>query len=44
MSKLKYESPIIKQINAGITSKFGELSTLKPTTHIANIPVKNLIL
>ena len=43
MSKLKYESPIIKQINAGITSKFGELSTLKPTTHIANVPVKNLI-
>ncbi len=43
MSKLKYESPIIKQINAGITSKFGEMSTLKPTTHIANIPVKSLI-
>jgi diaminopimelate decarboxylase len=43
MSKLKYESPIIKQINAGISSKFGELSTHKPTTHIANVPVKSLI-
>lgn len=43
MSKLKYESPIIKQINAGITSKFGELSTHKPTTHIANVSVKRLI-
>ena len=43
MSKLKYESPIIKQINAGITSKFGELNSLKPVTHIANISVKSLI-
>ncbi|HHC80525.1 MAG TPA: diaminopimelate decarboxylase, partial [Flavobacteriia bacterium] len=43
MSKLKYESPIIKQINAGITSKFGELNTLKPVTHIATNSVKNLI-
>ena len=43
MSKLKYESPIIKQINAGITSKFGELNSLKPVTHIANVSVKSLI-
>ncbi|MEN8123587.1 MAG: alanine racemase [Bacteroidota bacterium] len=43
MSKLKYESPIIKQINTGITSKFGELNSLKPVTHIANISVKSLI-
>ena len=43
MSKLKYESPIIKQINSGITSKFGELNSLKPVTHIANISVKSLI-
>ncbi|MCF6224662.1 MAG: hypothetical protein L3J34_13190 [Flavobacteriaceae bacterium] len=43
MSKLKYESPIIKQINAGITSKFGELNSLKPTTHIANVSVKGMI-
>ncbi len=43
MSKLKYESPIIKQINTGIANKFGESGTLKPTTHIANVPVKSLI-
>ena len=43
MSKLKYESPVIKQINAGITSKFGELNSLKPVTHIANVSVKSLI-
>ncbi len=43
MSKLKYESPIIKQINSGITSKFGELNSLKPVTHIANTSVKSLI-
>ena len=38
MSKLKYESPIIKQINTGISNKFGESSSLKPKTHIANVP------
>ncbi len=43
MSKLKYESPIIKQINTGITSKFGELNSIKPVTHIAGNPVKQLI-
>ena len=43
MNKLKYESPIIKQINTGIANKFGESGTLKPTTHIANVPVKSLI-
>ncbi len=43
MSKLKYESPIIKQINTGITSKFGELNSLKPVTHIAGNQVKDLI-
>lgn len=43
MSKLKYESPIIKQINTGITSKFGELNSLKPVTHIAGNSVKGLI-
>jgi len=43
MSKLKYESPIIKQINTGIANKFGESSSLKPVTHIANSSVKSLI-
>jgi len=43
MNKLKYESPIIKQINVGITSKFGESSTLKPITQINSVPVKDLI-
>lgn len=43
MSKLKYESPVIKQIHAGITNKFGESSALKPITHINNVPVKDLI-
>jgi diaminopimelate decarboxylase len=43
MNKLKYESPIIKQINTGITSKFGELNSLKPVTQIAGNSVKGLI-
>ena len=43
MNKLKYESPVIKQINTGITSKFGELNSVRPVTHIANVAVKNLI-
>ena len=43
MSKLKYESPIIKQINVGITSKFGDSSTIKPITQINSVPVKDLI-
>ena len=43
MNKLKYESPIIKQINTGIANKFGESSSLKPVTHIANSSVKSLI-
>lgn len=42
MSKLKYESPIIKQINTGIANKFGESGSLKPVTHIANNSVKSL--
>lgn len=41
--KLKYESPSIKQIHAGITSKFGESSTLKPITQINTVPVKDLL-
>jgi diaminopimelate decarboxylase len=43
MNKLKYESPSIKQILAGITSKFGESSTLKPITQINTVPVKDLL-
>jgi len=43
MNKLKYESPIIKQINTGIANKFGESSSLKPVTHIANSSVKSYI-
>jgi len=43
MNKLKYESPSIKQIHAGITSKFGESSTLRPITQIDTVPVKDLL-
>ena len=33
MSKLKYESPIIKQINTGLANKFGESIKTKMILH-----------
>lgn len=43
MTKLPFERPIIKKINAGLPSKFGMKSKMDPITEIDGIPVKHLI-
>jgi diaminopimelate decarboxylase len=43
MSKLKYERPLIKKMNAGMMNKFGAQSELTPVTHIDGVAVKSLI-
>ncbi len=43
MTKLKYERPLIKKMNAGMMNKFGAQSELTPVTHIDGVAVKSLI-
>lgn len=43
MQKLRYERPVIKQLNAGIANKFGTPSGFTPHTHIDGVAVSNLI-
>lgn len=43
MSKLKYERPLIKKMNAGMMDKFGTQNENTPVTHIDGVPVKSII-
>jgi diaminopimelate decarboxylase len=43
MTKLKYERPFIKRMNAGMMNKFGAQPENNPVTHIDGVPVKTLI-
>ncbi len=43
MSKLKYERPFIKKMNAGMMDKFGTQSENTPVTHIDGVSVKSII-
>ncbi|HEU4717996.1 MAG TPA: alanine racemase, partial [Bacteroidia bacterium] len=43
MSKLKYERPAIKKLNAGLMNKFGTRSEFEPVKHIDGVPVKSII-
>ncbi len=43
MSKLKYERPLIKKLNAGMMNKFGTQNELTPVTHIDGVSVKSII-
>ncbi len=43
MSKLKYERPLIKKMNAGMMNKFGAQSENTPVTHIDGVSVKSII-
>lgn len=43
MTKLKYERPFIKRMNAGMMNKFGAQPENTPVTHIDGVPVKTLI-
>ena len=43
MSKLKYERPILKKLNAGMMNKFGAAAENTPVTHIDGVAVKSII-
>ena len=43
MSKLKYERPLIKKMNAGMMNKFGAQNEFTPVTHIDGVAVKLII-
>ena len=43
MSKLKYERPILKKLNAGMMNKFGAQAENTPVTHIDGVAVKSII-
>jgi diaminopimelate decarboxylase len=43
MTKLKYERPLIKKMNAGMMNKFGTQNESTPVTHIDGVSVKSLI-
>ena len=43
MTKLKYERPLIKKMNAGMMNKFGSQSESTPVTHIDGVSVKSII-
>ncbi len=43
MEKQKYERPLIKKLESGMPNKFGTRTGYQPTTHIENVPVKDLI-
>lgn len=42
MTKQKYERPFIKQLNAGITNKFGTPAGVQAVTHIDGVEVKDM--
>ncbi len=43
MTKLKYERPLIKKMNAGMMNKFGAQRENTPVTHIDGVSVKSII-
>ena len=43
MQKQRYERPVIKQLNTGITNKFGAQSGFTPVTQIDGVLVKDLL-
>lgn len=43
MTKIRYERPVLKQLNTGVTNKFGAQSAFIPHTHIDGVAVKDLI-
>ena len=43
MAKLRYERPVLRPLNKGVTNKFGAQSGFIPTTHIDGVAVKDLI-
>ncbi|HQK97602.1 MAG TPA: diaminopimelate decarboxylase, partial [Bacteroidia bacterium] len=43
MSKLRYERPVLKKMNAGVMNKFGLRTEFVPHTHIDGVAVKKLI-
>ncbi len=43
MTKLKYERPVIKKMNAGLMNKFGTRTEYQPVTHIDGVGVKDMI-
>src|SRR5574337_452727 len=43
MTKLKYERPVIKKLNAGLMNKFGTRTEFEPVKHIDGISVKSII-
>ena len=43
MTKLKYERPVIKKMNAGMMNKYGAQPENTPVTHIDGVSVKSLI-
>ncbi len=43
MTKLKYERPVIKRLNAGLMNKFGTRTEYAPVTHIEGVSVRELI-
>lgn len=43
MSKLKYERPFLKKMNAGMMQKSGAPNDFTPVTHIEEVAVKDLI-
>ena len=43
MSKLKYEGPVIKKMNAGLMNKFGTRTEYQPVKHIEGVAVKDMI-
>jgi len=43
MSKLKYERPFLKKLNAGLMNKFGTKTEYLPVTHIDGVAVKEMI-
>ncbi|MEY4110150.1 MAG: hypothetical protein RLZZ46_504 [Bacteroidota bacterium] len=43
MSKLKYERPVIKKLNAGLMNKFGTRTEFEPVKQIDGVSVRHLI-
>ena len=41
--KKRYERPLIRTLNVGVTNKFGTSSSFRPVTHIDGVAVKDLI-
>jgi len=43
MSKLKYESPVIQKMNAGLMNKYGTRTEYEPVKHIDGVSVKSML-